>query len=151
MAGFQQGRFAPEDKAEFEAYQAADDAGKRSMERMADRVGHFKAHQDLIKLRGSSDAFKATSPVRRLFTNNADRVMAYTRGSNDDFVVVTNFSQENKGSYNVHLPAGTRWKEVFNSDAAVYGGSNGGNFGSTIDAASGLTLPAGSTLVLQKV
>jgi 1,4-alpha-glucan branching enzyme len=118
---------------------------------MAARVGHFKAHQDLIKLRSSSDAFMSTGAIHKLYTHNADRVMAYSRGGNQDFVVVTNFSGHDKHGYGINLPPGSRWKEVFNSDAGAYGGSNKGNLGAVIDAHSGVMLPAGSTLVLQKV
>jgi len=151
LEGFKQGRFAPEDKAWFDRYQAMDEAGKAKAETMAARVGHFKAHQDLIKLRGSSDAFMSTGAIHKLYTHNADRVMAYSRGSNQDFVVVTNFSGHDKHGYGINLPPGSRWKEVFNSDASAYGGSNKGNLGAVIDAHSGVMLPAGSTLVLQKV
>ena len=31
--------------------------------------------------------------------------------------------------YRVGLPRDGRWREVLNSDAAIYGGSNKGNFG----------------------
>jgi 1,4-alpha-glucan branching enzyme len=32
-------------------------------------------------------------------------------------------------NYRVGVPAGGRWQELLNSDAAVYGGSGMGNFG----------------------
>jgi 1,4-alpha-glucan branching enzyme len=32
-------------------------------------------------------------------------------------------------NYRVGLPRAGRWREVLNSDAAVYGGSNQGNYG----------------------
>jgi 1,4-alpha-glucan branching enzyme len=45
------------------------------------------------------------------------------------------------------------WQEIFNSDAAIYGGHNIGNFGAAIPCDNRriqLRLPANGFLVLQK-
>jgi hypothetical protein len=50
------------------------------------------------------------------------------------------------------LPDGM-WREVFNSDAAIYGGSNFGNFGADISVLGGrfrAHAPASGVLVFQK-
>ena len=50
------------------------------------------------------------------------------------------------------LPDGV-WREVFNSDASVYGGDNVGNYGATIPSAGGainLIIPAHGFIVLLK-
>jgi 1,4-alpha-glucan branching enzyme len=50
------------------------------------------------------------------------------------------------------LPSGL-WQETFNSDAAIYGGSNVGNFGAAVPAHDGqiqLRIPAIGFLVLQR-
>jgi len=45
------------------------------------------------------------------------------------------------------------WKEIFNSDAAIYGGQNRGNGGAIIPSSQGrlnVTIPANSVVVLVK-
>ena len=44
-------------------------------------------------------------------------------------LVVVNFSPNVYYDYRVRVPFAGRWKEVFNSDSAHYGGSNVGNIG----------------------
>ena len=46
---------------------------------------------------------------------------------------VANFAGEPHGDYRIGLPSAGRWREVINTDAAVYGGSGVGNLG-VIDA-----------------
>lgn len=48
----------------------------------------------------------------------------------DRCVVVVNFTPEVLRGYRVRVPFAGTWREVLNSDAAVYGGSNVGNAGS---------------------
>ena len=46
------------------------------------------------------------------------------------------------------------WKEVFNSDASIYGGDNTGNYGTTLSVQNGAInaiVPAHGFVVLQKV
>lgn len=135
----------------FESYQKMNEEQRAAAEVDSFRAGHHKAYKDLVALRRSSDAFAATSPIERCFTHNGDRVIAYKRGSgNEEFVVVTNLSGHDRQGYGVNLPGG-KWKEVFNSNAAEYGGTGLGNFGATLEGGQGLTLPAGSSIVLKKV
>jgi 1,4-alpha-glucan branching enzyme len=60
---------------------------------------------------------------------------------------VFNFTPVVRHDYGVRCPGGGHWREIFNSDAAIYGGSNVGNAGGADawDSASGthltLTLP----------
>jgi 1,4-alpha-glucan branching enzyme len=44
-------------------------------------------------------------------------------------VVVMNFTPQPRYNYQVGVPTGGRWREVLNSDAAIYGGSAQGNMG----------------------
>lgn len=44
-------------------------------------------------------------------------------------VVVCNFTPVVRHGYRIGLPAGGRWREAVNTDAAIYGGSNQGNGG----------------------
>ncbi|MGB3134871.1 MAG: 1,4-alpha-glucan branching protein GlgB [Candidatus Macondimonas sp.] len=47
----------------------------------------------------------------------------------DTVQVVCNFTPVPRFNYQVGVPHGGQWQEVLNSDAAIYGGSNVGNFG----------------------
>src|SRR5258705_12543110 len=51
------------------------------------------------------------------------------RGDRERCLVVVNFTPELHQGYRVPVPFAGRWREVLNTDAAVYGGSNGGNSG----------------------
>ena len=55
------------------------------------------------------------------------------RGKNpDDFtVVVCNFTPVVRHDYRVGVPKGGHYREIFNTDAGIYGGSNTGNDGGT--------------------
>lgn len=116
------------------------------------RQGHFKVHQDLIKLRRSSDAFEPHAPVSRVYTHNDDQVTAFERSgkSGDRFIVISQMTANDKSGYQVPLPEGN-WKEVLNTDATVYGGEGFGNGGATFSGNAALNLPAGGTIVLKKV
>jgi 1,4-alpha-glucan branching enzyme len=62
-----------------------------------------------------------------------DNVLAYARFSADGartLACVANFSPVVRHHWRVPLPAGGRWREVLNTDAAEYGGSGIGNLGS---------------------
>ncbi|PZA09073.1 1,4-alpha-glucan branching enzyme [Rhodopseudomonas palustris] len=68
-----------------------------------------------------------------LITDDADRnVFAWMRKGNDTrsrCLVIVNFSPNVYQDYRVRVPFAGRWREVFNSDSATYGGSNVGNGG----------------------
>lgn len=60
----------------------------------------------------------------------SNSVFAYRRmAEQGEVVVVVNLTPNPHFGYRVGLPQGGRWREVFNSDAAIYGGSNQGNGG----------------------
>jgi 1,4-alpha-glucan branching enzyme len=69
-------------------------------------------------------------------------------------LVVLNFTPEVRRDYRIKVPTAGRWREVFNSDAAIYGGTNIGNAGTVVAAptSSGgelrLTLPPLAGLML---
>ncbi len=57
-------------------------------------------------------------------------VLSFLRKSEDTWVLaVFNFTVVPRVGYRLGVPAGGRWVEIFNSDAADYGGSGHGNFG----------------------
>jgi len=82
------------------------------------------------------------------------------RGEQNDppVAVICNFTPEPRYDYRIGLPLAGLWREVFNSDAEVYGGSNLGNLGGLQalpnpahgqPASATLTLPPLATLFLQ--
>jgi 1,4-alpha-glucan branching enzyme len=68
-----------------------------------------------------------------LVTDDANRsVFAWLRKGRDTrerCVVVVNFTPEVRYDYHVRVPFAGNWREVLNTDAALYGGSNVGNAG----------------------
>ena len=68
-----------------------------------------------------------------LVTDDADHsTFAWLRKGKeptDRCVVVVNFTPQVLHDYRLRVPFAGRWREVFNSDAEVYGGSNVGNSG----------------------
>ena len=87
-------------------------------------------------------------------------VFAFVRygGEGAPIVVALNLLPEPRHDYSIGLPLGGEWREVLNSDAAIYGGANIGN-GGGIQAAphalhgqshsAGLTLPPLGAIVLR--
>ena len=47
-------------------------------------------------------------------------------------LVVVNFSPNVYHDYKVRVPFAGKWREVLNSDAGIYGGSNAGNAGEVV-------------------
>ncbi|HVR44895.1 MAG TPA: 1,4-alpha-glucan branching protein GlgB [Thermoanaerobaculia bacterium] len=56
------------------------------------------------------------------------------REGNRPVAVVLNLTPTVRDNYRIGVPSGGRWNEIFNSDAAEFGGSGHGNFGG-VDAA----------------
>jgi 1,4-alpha-glucan branching enzyme len=65
--------------------------------------------------------------------NDAERsVFAWLRkraDGRDPCLVIVNFTPELWSDYRLHVPFAGTWREVLNTDAAIYGGSNAGNGG----------------------
>ncbi len=65
-------------------------------------------------------------------SDRENSVMAFLRrsgGPESELLVVLNLTPVLRTGYRVGLPRGGRWREVLNTDAASYGGSNAGNMG----------------------
>jgi 1,4-alpha-glucan branching enzyme len=87
-------------------------------------------------------------------------VFAFLRFGEDDtppVLVVCNMTPVPRSDYGIGVPRPGRWRELLNSDAAAYGGSNMGNSGGTYTVPHGmhgeaqslvLTLPPLATLFL---
>jgi 1,4-alpha-glucan branching enzyme len=62
----------------------------------------------------------------------ANSVLSFVRQTADghgQMAVILNFTPVPREKYRIGLPRGGQWREVLNSDAKVYGGSNLGNLG----------------------
>ncbi len=93
--------------------------------------------------------------------DDAQSVLAFARyGAEGDrpVAVVCNFTPVPRVGYRLGLPDVGRWREILNSDAAAYGGSNMGNLGGVsaeerpahgFPASAVLTLPPLSTLFFE--
>ena len=67
--------------------------------------------------------------------------------------VIANFTPALHGQYRLPLPRDGVWREVINSDAAIYGGSGQGNLGAVTarDGAALVVLPPLATVMLEYV
>src|SRR5690348_15957192 len=85
-----------------------------------------------------------------LVMDDADRgVFAWMRkgrGPRARCVMVVNFTPEVYRDYRVRVPFVGRWREVLNTDAAIYGGSNVGNYGS-VETSNQHTIPEVSLVI----
>ncbi|HWA74071.1 MAG TPA: alpha-amylase family glycosyl hydrolase [Polyangiaceae bacterium] len=114
----------------------------------------FRFYSDLIRLRRRHHAL-ATPNIEIRHAHNADRVIAFQRwsGPNHYMVVATLSDVGYPDGYTVSVPDDARgdWREVFTSDAAVYGGSGLTN-SEVISASDGqltVKLPARAFIVLR--
>ena len=116
----------------------------------------FRFYGDINRLRLSSSALRSRN-IDVIHTSNENRVVAFMRWQDQDGILV--FASLNDqpftDGYNIWHPAvGGRFREVFNSDAAIYGGDNIGNLGATVDgdgAGVRVVIPANGVVVLQRL
>lgn len=122
---------------------------KLQLEEHSLKAGQANIYKALNSLRGQSDAFNADAPMKRVYTHNENKVMAYERtDGKDKYIVITNFAERDYNDYIMDgLPSG-KLSEVFNSNAREFGGTGLGNGGS-VNTGQGITLPAGSTIILK--
>jgi 1,4-alpha-glucan branching enzyme len=130
---------------------------------VGDRTGDgqflFRFYQDLIRLVTTKPAARS-SALDVIYLHNDNRVVAFTRSSSTQQLLVLaslNDSPFDQG-YVVgtdpwRLPGGG-WQEIFNSDAAIYGGDNVGNSGATVQVNNGqinAVIPARGFVIFEKV
>jgi 1,4-alpha-glucan branching enzyme len=104
---------------------------------LPEHAGIQKLVRDLNKLYRDTPALHALdcdpAGFEWLITDDADHsTFAWLRkgkGANERVVVVVNFTPQVIHDYRVRVPFAGKWREVLNSDAALYGGSNVGNVG----------------------
>ncbi len=115
----------------------------------------FRFYQDLIRLRLARPALRSHN-IDILYTHDANRMLAFRRweGSEELLVVASLNNTSFSSGYiiqNSRLVDGW-WREIFNSDATVYGGSGLVNRNSIASAGGvfSISLPANSVLVFQR-
>jgi 1,4-alpha-glucan branching enzyme len=119
----------------------------------------FRYYQDLIRFSRRHPA--ARSPdLDIVHVLGGNRLIAFTRSAGTEklLVIASLRNQPFLDGYVIQtdpgrLPDGP-WREIFNSDAAEYGGGDIGNFGADVPAAGGrfqARVPANGLLVFQKV
>jgi 1,4-alpha-glucan branching enzyme len=115
--------------------------------RAGDGKALFRYHQDLIGLGGRLRAGRSHN-IDILHQWNRNRVIAFKRWSGGQEVANGYVIEKNV----VAIP-NAGWKEIFNSDAAIYGGQNMGNGGATLLSNQGrliVAIPANGFVVLVK-
>jgi 1,4-alpha-glucan branching enzyme len=118
----------------------------------------FRFYQDLITLSRRLRSIRGHN-IDILHQWNPNRVIAFKRWSGDEEVIIV-ASLNNiafAGGYVVKKDVlaipDVGWKEIFNSDAAIYGGQNIGNGGATIFSTQGrlnIVIPASGFVVFVK-
>jgi 1,4-alpha-glucan branching enzyme len=127
-------------------------------ERSADGQFLFRFYQDAIRLVTASPAARS-SAIDVVHVHDGNRVIAFTRRCpTQQLLVMASLNDAPFGSgYSIatdpaRLPAGG-WREIFNSEGALYGGDNAGNGGATLQAANGqfnAVIPAHGFVIFEK-
>jgi 1,4-alpha-glucan branching enzyme len=127
-------------------------------ERFGNGKAIFRFYQEIISLSRRLRSIRSHN-IDILHQSNANRVIAFKRWSGDEEIIIA-ASLNNTAFANGYIIAKdptaiptAGWKEIFNSDAAVYGGWNTGNGGATIYSNQGslnVVIPANGFVVLVK-
>jgi 1,4-alpha-glucan branching enzyme len=114
----------------------------------------FRFYSDLIRLRRRHRALSIPN-IELRHVHNADRVLAFHRwGGPEHYLIISTLSDAGyPDGYTVTVPDDARglWREIFTSDASLYGGSGISN-SEELSAAEGtltVKLPARSFIVLR--
>jgi 1,4-alpha-glucan branching enzyme len=118
----------------------------------------FRFYQDLITLSRRLRSIRSSN-IDILHQSNHNRVIAFKRWSGDEEVIIvaslnnTSFAEGYIFERDLLAIPNAGWKEIFNSDAAIYGGQNVGNGGAVIPSTQGrlnVVIPASGFVVLVK-
>lgn len=118
----------------------------------------FRFYQDIIRLRLANPAFRARN-IEIIHTDNAGRILVFRRWHGAaEFIISASLNNAafNNPSYLLRHSSlgGAGWRECFNSDSAIYGGSNVGNMSAALWASGGtlgLVIPANGFVVLERI
>ncbi|MBL8660156.1 MAG: alpha amylase C-terminal domain-containing protein, partial [Rhodospirillales bacterium] len=116
----------------------------------------FRFYADLIRLRLGHAGFRSRNAAV-ILTHDANRLLAFRRweGGGEDLLVIASLNNAAYADGYVLRSAGLtdgRWREIFNSDAAQYGGGGIANDGELAALGGALTvrLPANGVVVLER-
>lgn len=127
-------------------------------ERAGNGKSMFRFYQDIISLSRRFSSIRSRN-IDILHQSNSNRVIAFKRWNGDEAaIVVASFNNSpfsNGYVFQKDLPGipNASWKEVFNSDASIYGGNNIGNYSAVISSSNGginVIVPANGFIVLIK-
>jgi 1,4-alpha-glucan branching enzyme len=125
-------------------------------ERSQDGSKIFLFYQDLIQLRLSNSAFRSHN-LEIIHVHNQNRIIIFRRwDKRGDFLVVISLNNHSfaDGYYITHPIFGDGlWREIMNSDAKIYNGTNMGNNSALIPAHWNqfrIIIPANSIIVFRK-
>lgn len=127
-------------------------------ERAGNGAKMFRYYQDLIRLSRDSRAIRSHN-IDVIHAHDPTRVIAFTRtDGTSNILVVASLNDNPFGDGYIIQTRADRlesglWREIFNSDSSLYGGSDTGNFGAAIPVQNGrieLRLPANGLLVLHR-
>jgi 1,4-alpha-glucan branching enzyme len=125
-------------------------------ERAGDGRYLFRFYSDIIRLRRRHRALSTTN-IELMNVHNADRILAFHRWRGPEhYLIVTTLSDTGfPEGYSVNVPTDAvgRWRQIFSSDATVYGGTGVSNEG-VLEVASGqlsVKVPARGFVVLRHV
>jgi 1,4-alpha-glucan branching enzyme len=118
----------------------------------------FRFYQDAIALTKLHPAARSRT-IDIIHENGAGRVIAFTRtdGTQQLLVIASLSNTPYTQGYVLNSDSGRladgEWREILNSDSAIYGGQNDGNFGAAVPAQNGrfqAIVPANGVLVFLK-
>lgn len=117
----------------------------------------FKFYRDVIRLRRRISAFRSEH-TKVLYTSDQDRVFVFKRWDDaSEVMILASLSNRPwRQGYIVNhseIPD-ARWKEIFSSDATLYGGIGYGNGGAELDSrgeAFEAVIPANGFVVFQRL
>ncbi len=117
----------------------------------------FRFYQDIIRLRLNHPGLRSHN-IYVNYIHNVNRIIAFRRWmGGEEFLIVASLNNYpfNDG-YIIESPQirNGQWREIFNSDAVIYGGDNVGNLGITIPSNSGginVIIPANGFVVFQLI
>jgi len=126
-------------------------------ERIGAGANLFRFYQDVIRFSRRHASVRSQS-IDIIHTNSDARVIAFTRtAGKDELLIIASLKNYDFSEYIVQtdswrLSEGL-WSEVFNSNAALYGGTNSGNAGASLFVTGGriqVALPANGFVVFSK-
>jgi 1,4-alpha-glucan branching enzyme len=117
----------------------------------------FRFFQDIIAFRTTNSSIRARQ-IEIVYRHQANRILAFRRhGAEQDFLIVASLNNSPFAAgyclRDTRLPD-ARWREIFNSDRASYGGNNVGNAGDELVSRAGsitAVLPAVGFIVCQRI